>query len=206
MLYLIGGPPRLGKSIIARNLARVLRIPWLSTDFLEIASAKILSPAERKWIFPYTDMRLRDPYWRIPAEKAVRLQLAQARRTWKIHRAFIVRLLKGREDFILEGTTLLPELIARLRLNPRARGNLRPLLFLDRDLNHIQKGVQKSIRADDWLRGASEPVYDRVSQFIWQLNERLEQDALRHHMPILKRTDFFSKDIHRAVTFLRARK
>lgn len=206
MLYLIGGPPRLGKSIIARTLARALRIPWMSTDFFEIATAAILPPAERKKVFPYTTMRLKDPYWRIPAEKAVRLQLVQARRTWKMPRAFIIRLLEGHEDFILEGTTLLPELIARLRPNPLARGNLTTLLFLDRDLNHIQKGVRTSIRADDWLRNASEPIYDRVARFIWLLNKKLERDARRHRVPIVMRTGRFSEDIRRAIALLRTRR
>ena len=32
MIYLIGGPPRCGKTTLARQLARIVQSPWLQTD------------------------------------------------------------------------------------------------------------------------------------------------------------------------------
>lgn len=35
MIYLIGGPPKCGKTTLAKALSKSLGIPWVSTDTLE---------------------------------------------------------------------------------------------------------------------------------------------------------------------------
>lgn len=69
MIYLIGGAPRVGKSILGQQLAAALRIGWVSTDLLmdllrvgnedgvnvawDAAPATIVATAER--FFPYLE-------------------------------------------------------------------------------------------------------------------------------------------------------
>ena len=50
MIYLIGGAPRAGKSILAQRLAAKLRIGWISTDLLvEMLKAKNVPGLQHKW-------------------------------------------------------------------------------------------------------------------------------------------------------------
>jgi hypothetical protein len=50
MIYLRGGAPRAGKSILAQKLAAQLRIGWISTDLLtEILKAKNVPGLQHKW-------------------------------------------------------------------------------------------------------------------------------------------------------------
>jgi hypothetical protein len=42
ILYLIGGPPRVGKSSLAQRLLRLDRIPWLPTDVLRTVLHRVL--------------------------------------------------------------------------------------------------------------------------------------------------------------------
>ena len=35
MIYLIGGPPKCGKTTLAKRLSKSLGIPWVSTDTLQ---------------------------------------------------------------------------------------------------------------------------------------------------------------------------
>lgn len=69
MIYLIGGAPRVGKSILCQQVAAQLRIGWISTDLLidllrvkeedsvktewNAAPESIIAVAE--WFFPYLD-------------------------------------------------------------------------------------------------------------------------------------------------------
>ena len=46
MIYLIGGPPRCGKTILARRLAGLVGCPWLQTDYLETAFSSYFPPGE----------------------------------------------------------------------------------------------------------------------------------------------------------------
>lgn len=36
MIYLIGGPPKCGKTTLAKQLAKKLGIQWVATDTLEV--------------------------------------------------------------------------------------------------------------------------------------------------------------------------
>ncbi len=36
MIYLIGGPPRCGKTTLAKEMSKKLEIPWISSDALEV--------------------------------------------------------------------------------------------------------------------------------------------------------------------------
>src|SRR6266540_3322963 len=42
ILYLIGGPPRVGKSSLAQRLLTLDRIPWLPTDVLRTVLRRVL--------------------------------------------------------------------------------------------------------------------------------------------------------------------
>src|SRR6266498_6043214 len=46
ILYLIGGPPRVGKSSLAQRLLKLDRIPWLPTDVLRTVLRRVLPELE----------------------------------------------------------------------------------------------------------------------------------------------------------------
>lgn len=50
MIYLIGGAPRAGKSILAQQLAATLQIGWISTDLLaDLLRVKNVDGVKREW-------------------------------------------------------------------------------------------------------------------------------------------------------------
>ncbi|MEZ4863610.1 MAG: hypothetical protein R3C14_19980 [Caldilineaceae bacterium] len=50
MLYLIGGAPRAGKSILGQQLATQLQLSWISTDLLvQVLKAKDVAGAPTQW-------------------------------------------------------------------------------------------------------------------------------------------------------------
>jgi predicted kinase len=42
MLYLVGGPPRMGKSSLAQRLVQTEGIPWLPTDVVRTVLRRVL--------------------------------------------------------------------------------------------------------------------------------------------------------------------
>jgi len=62
MIYLIGGAPRAGKSLLSQQLCTTLNIGWVSTDLLNAAGRKMkwdAAPeaitANAEWFFPYLE-------------------------------------------------------------------------------------------------------------------------------------------------------
>jgi hypothetical protein len=68
MIYLVGGPPRVGKSILSQQTATKLTISWISTDILKellrVQSTNVMGmrwnesttiTATAEWFFPYLE-------------------------------------------------------------------------------------------------------------------------------------------------------
>jgi len=104
MIYLIGGAPRVGKTILCQQIARRLGIGWISTDIVHdllrltnvegikhewnAAPSAVVQSAE--WFFPYLQ-----------------------RLVWGIS--------KMAEAYVIEGVAFLPEHVARLAMDFQVR-------------------------------------------------------------------------------------
>lgn len=95
MLYLIGGPPRMGKSTLAQKLLKEQTIPYVSTDGLTV----MLKP-------------MGEPSFYSP-EKAARL--------YPVLETFISRMLKVCPDYTIEGDAFSPHHVDALRENHELR-------------------------------------------------------------------------------------
>jgi hypothetical protein len=95
MIYLIGGAPRAGKSILGQRLSALLRIGWISTDLLqEVLRLQNEEKAEwnatpeaivatTEWLFPYFER-------------------------------FICGVSSMAESYVIEGVNFLPEQVKQL--------------------------------------------------------------------------------------------
>lgn len=57
MIYLIGGPPRCGKTTLAKEMSKKLRIPWVSTDALEVVTRAYVDKGKWQTLYPYSFVR-----------------------------------------------------------------------------------------------------------------------------------------------------
>ena len=56
MIYLIGGAPRGGKSILSRKLSKTLNVPYISTDNLRLAVLPYFKGKDKDKNFPFIKM------------------------------------------------------------------------------------------------------------------------------------------------------
>ena len=120
MIYLIGGPPRCGKTTLARELSKRLVIPYVPADYLTSA----ISP-----YIPQEDVKERLPRWyaRIKTEKSndrlyaeytpqeiVSFYLVEAETYWPGIKNFILYALHEGQNFIVEGVQFRPDLVQAL--------------------------------------------------------------------------------------------
>jgi len=52
MIYLIGGPPKCGKTTLARELSRKIKVPWIAVDTLQSIVWAYMDKEERLKKFP----------------------------------------------------------------------------------------------------------------------------------------------------------
>lgn len=109
MIYLIGGPPKVGKTTLAKELALQLQIPSFSLDYL----MSIINP-----YLPIEKIPELLPRWQAHFEDEVKtsqelipLYVKETETYWPGIEGILRRLIKDNQDYILEGTQLQPTLL-----------------------------------------------------------------------------------------------
>lgn len=94
MLYIVGGAPRAGKSILAQRMLAEQKVAYFSTDILMMGLATAM---------PELGLKPSDPSQR------------RAPIMWPILRGMAVTVLENQADYLLEGDVLMPAHAVELR-------------------------------------------------------------------------------------------
>jgi len=196
MLYLIGGAPRLGKSLIAKELMRRTDCPWLATDSLCAALTKMAGKRLPN-LFPFKPFSSESS--RLPTATVVHDQLTDAASMQKSIHAFLQYYENSKEDCILEGMHLLPSSIAEWRSDTP---HLQCVFLIDLNKDNVLRGIAANKEPSNWLRDAPEQTLHAVSDFSVALSEYLRAESEKHHISFFERTTDFRKDIDAVINML----
>jgi 2-phosphoglycerate kinase len=171
MLYLIGGPPRSGKTILAAALARRTFLPYFSIDHI----AQVIIP-----YIPEDDHAAKLPlrvaireaaysndvfYTNHSPEEAVALYERQARTIWPGVENFIRYALNADHDLIIEGWQIIP---ARLRAIVEARDRAQAVFLYKLNEVDIVSGLKSHTAKNDWVvqNTRSEETFNAIGKMI----------------------------------------
>src|ERR1700761_360615 len=114
MLYLIGGPPRCGKTTLSAALAKKLRIPYFSIDHIASVIPPYIPPERQDESFPLRAMREtvgndNDRFFeKFSGPEIVGIYRRQAATCWPGVKNFIHYAIEDEHALVLEGWQLLP--------------------------------------------------------------------------------------------------
>ncbi len=115
MLYLIGGPPRCGKTTVARQLARMTGASLLPLDNIESAIYHYLSPEERAATMPqFAEETNNDRYSAHTVPEIIAMLQTCARALWPAIHILMHSCLESDRDVILDGYHFEPRVLAEL--------------------------------------------------------------------------------------------
>lgn len=119
MIYLIGGSPRSGKSILSRKLAKKLDIGNISTDNLRPVVMPYFSKKDGFIHFPFEKMfdaaNVNDYFEKYTGKQILKADIKEARTIWPGVKNWIDYLLKCKIKYIVEGVHLLPFLVEQYK-------------------------------------------------------------------------------------------
>ena len=126
MIYLIGGSPRSGKTILSKRLSKALNIQYISTDILRLVMVACLKGADRYEYFPFEKMfdsagSVEKFYKNTSAKKMLKADIEEAKILMPGIKAFICHLLNSEMDYIIEGVHFLPSLVSQFKKNNQKR-------------------------------------------------------------------------------------
>lgn len=205
MLYLIGGSPRCGKSILSRKLSRESDIPYISTDNLRLVVLPYFKGKEKYKNFPFLkmfDVRSIDNFFRMYSGKEqLKADLKEAGSTWPGIESLIEHLLACKMDYIIEGIHLLPSLVSRFKGNRNVK-----VVFLTKvDEEKIFQGLSKNKDNSDWLmdNAKNKKTIMLAAEAMSGYGKYFVKEAEKHGYECFNTEDDFSGKINQAAGYLR---
>lgn len=196
MIYLIGGAPRIGKSIAARQIAARLGVQALTADDIGSEYSAKLPEDERMRKFPFPGFSgdPKDNTW--PPSELTRLQLIEAKSMEPEFRRLIAEAAAAGKDLVLEGVQVLPEFVKDV-VDHAQPGTVRAIFVGSEDIARVKDGMAKNTSPDDWLRDSDTEVIGQVAAFVVDFSHWLKPACAAAGLPYLERTDDFQADLSR---------
>ena len=200
MIFLVGGPPRVGKSRIASEIRQKHAISVVSTDTLGAVLERVLSPDAAPDLFVF------DRFHELPMTQRVTFiitdptaLIAYVRKessvVWNAVEAFIRREHDEGRDVLIEGVSVLPELVRQL-------GNIPyQVVFLGNQGDHHHVNIKQSAEANahDWMRNVSDEYIRAFALFVRRMSAFIEQEAKAYGFEYIEMDNARLEDVAEAV-------
>jgi 2-phosphoglycerate kinase len=178
MIYLLGGPPRVGKSIISNQILQEYALSVVSTDTLAAVLQRVLSPEAAPDLFVF------EAFNKIPMDERVQFitkksaelienVIRESRVVWQAVEAYIRSEHQEGRDALIEGVAVLPELVGQLRDIPHRA------VFIGNQGGNHQENIKKSAEENphDWMRGVNDQYIAAFAKFVNRMSVTIEQEA-----------------------------
>lgn len=187
MIFLLGGPPRVGKSIIADMVRREYALSVVSTDSLGAVLEEVLDPETAPDLFVF------DKFYKMPESEQVKslktdpdLLIEYVRKessvVWRAVEVFIRREHNEKREALVEGVAVLPELMERIEDLP-----CRVVLIGNQGKAHKDNIMQYAQENEhDWMRGVSDAYVDAFSVCVNRMSAYLEQEADKYGLEYIE--------------------
>ena len=181
MIYLLGGPPRVGKSIISKAIPKKHGISVVSTDALGAILENVLKPEAEPGLFVFTRFNERPAADRIKlmdgnTPELVNYLIEEGRAVWKAVEPFILKEDQEGRDVLIEGVAVLPELVRQIKdIDYRA-------VFIGNQGSKHKENIKNSAKENehDWLRNSSDEYTDALAAFVVRMSGYIENEAHKY--------------------------
>jgi 2-phosphoglycerate kinase len=201
MIYLIGGPPRSGKTMLAKKLATHLRIGWISSDFLEGIIREYTPARKQAALFPKNAIRSKtdgtndDMYSRFSFVQIARAYIAQGKTCRRAIEALVEDCVKENHDFVIEGHQIHPKLAARLI--ERFPKKIRSVFLVKKNESALVAGFIKNTAKSDWVleKTKKNETLQKIAKMLSYFGGYTEREAAKYRLPFWCMDDNFLKKI-----------
>ena len=208
MIYLIGGSPRCGKTILAKKISREKRIPFISTDAIRQIILHSTPRSEIKKKFPQELLsKHKGKFFRFevyPPIQLLKAQIKEAETMWPGVKAFIEQSIMHKQDFIIEGMHLLPKLVKRLR-GAEIWKDVRIVYLVKENLDLIVDGFSQNPNKHDWMYPSIKNDRARLlsaAKMVQAKGEYLSKEAKKHTFKVINTEVNFEKKLEETQKFL----
>jgi 2-phosphoglycerate kinase len=202
MIYLIGGPPKCGKTTLAKALSKSLEIPWFSTDTLQCVIKPYISKEDHAIKFPVSYQRCKDndeKYSKYSKEEIIDAYRKQAKTVYLAIDMFAVCEITDGNDFIIEGYHVEPELVKELC--SKYPGKIKSIFLVKTDKQKFINDIKKSSTPNDWIirRTHNEKTFKKIADMVCEYGKFFKKESENFGFDAISMDDNFESQIKNAV-------
>ncbi len=209
MIYLIGGPPKCGKTTLSKKLSLTLKAPRISTDSLQSVVYAYTNKRDIPKKFPWGTIRRQTnrsndiAYNKYSAKQIVAAYRAQAKFTFKAIEMMALSEITDGNDLIIEGYHVEPQLVADLQ--KKHRGKIKSVFLIKNDAEKFVRDIKKTSTPNDWIINRTDDIntYNLIAKMICEYGKFFENEAKRKHLKVINMDDNFNKRISEAIKSLK---
>jgi 2-phosphoglycerate kinase len=181
MIFLLGGPPKVGKSTISSKVRRKHAVSVVSTDSLGAVLENVWSPETAPNLFD------KDKFNKMPLAEREKLMTGdfgelidytrkESHVVWKAVLAFTKRETEEGRDVLIEGVGVLPELVYRLDDIPHRE------VFIGNKGDDHKENIKKSAEENeyDWMRDRSDQYISIFALIVKRMSAYIELEANKY--------------------------
>lgn len=205
MIYLIGGPPKCGKTTLAKHISKLKGIPWISTDTLQNVIKPYIQEKDQSRMFPTSNQREDNndlKYSKYSTEEIIMAYQSQAKTIYDAIDMFVISEVTNGNDFTIEGYHIEPALVSKLE--QKYPGEIKSVFLMKSDQNKFVANIKMSSTPNDWIlaRTHEDKTYNKIAKMICQYGEYFKKESEKHGLEIMNMDDNFEKNIDKALNIL----
>lgn len=208
MIYLIGGAPRCGKTILSKKIASKRKISWISTDTIRSMALACTPKRLINKKFPYQKLQFEKsdiPYndlTRHSPATLLRAEITESKTIWPSTRAMIEHLIDSKQEYIIEGVHLMPALVRQLR-GTKYWKHIKIVYLVKKDTEAILDGFRRNTSPHDWLAGAikNKTLADRAANMVRTKSTYIARQAKKLQFKVVNIDNDFEKKINELIIY-----
>lgn len=183
MIYLIGGAPRVGKSIIAKQFAKSINAKFVSTDDLE-------NPDQGPSVIFYSDPKknILTPSQRIDSIKQ------EAKQITSKFMDIIDKAVDKPQDTVIEGVHLFPFQVNQA-IGKFGKTKIKAIFIGSENIDLVLEGMNKNTGPNNWPKDYNQEVLGQIALFTKAFSHYLSTECKKHKLHYKERSNDFQKDI-----------
>ena len=210
MIYLIGGPPKCGKTTLAKKLSKHLGIQWVASDTLQVVAreyfSKYASKKEMDKLYPHNAQKgkTNDETYSLNTPKQIaKNYIQQAKASYDAVDMFSICEITDGNDYIVEGYHITPQLAARL-IKKYGSKHFRVLFLVKSGIEKFVRDVKKSSTPNDWILAKTqekETLY-KIAEMINDYGQFFNKEAKKYKFKVLNMDNDFGGQLKKAIELL----
>lgn len=208
MIYLIGGPPKCGKTTLAKKLAHDLRVSWISADTLQNIAWAYASKEKHSELFPHSYSRKEKEgndefYSEYSSQHIIEKYIAQGKTTYAAIGMMAETYLKDEDDFIVEGYQVTPEIVDCI-LKKFGNEHIQTVFLVKHDTRKFIRDIHKSATPNDWIlrKTKEESTFGKIADMIVEYSHYFEEEAKKYGLRVFNMDEQFDEQLKKVEKFL----